>query len=141
MKAADPQAELLSRLIRPLALASRYRAGAFFAAGSHHRASLRIRPMVLANYAEVTTLNDGKPRDKPIGLVIDYLAERIEPARDGFRKCSLCRLQCMVSRLWPGRCVGGRVCGGVRSAARGKWPRKNPQTQRQLLRYPPRWVA
>ena len=40
--------------------------------------------MVLANYAEVTTLNDGKPRDKPVSLMIGYLAERIEPAETVF---------------------------------------------------------
>ena len=72
------------------------------------------------------------------GLVIDYLSERIEPAastetRSG--KCSLFRLRNLVSRLWPGRIVGGRVCNRVRSAARRKWPRQNPQTERELRRH------
>ena len=39
--------------------------------------------IVLTNYANATDASDGKPRDiKSAGLVIDCLADRIEPAEN-----------------------------------------------------------
>jgi hypothetical protein len=35
---------------------------------------------VLSNYAEATERSDGKQRDKPTDRIVDYLAERVEPA-------------------------------------------------------------
>ena len=37
-------------------------------------------PTVLSSYAEATETGERKQPDKPVGLVIDYLADRIEPA-------------------------------------------------------------
>ena len=37
-------------------------------------------PTVLSNYAEATERSDGEQRDKPADRIVDYLAERIEPA-------------------------------------------------------------
>ena len=138
IKSSDPQAELLSSVTGGwLSPRDVGRALALLLAMTIEFVSA-FGPTVLSSYAEATERRDATRRDEvpaessSAGLVIDYLSERIEPAANTetrFRKCSLCRLRNLVSRLWPGRIVGGRVCDRVRPAARGKWARKNPQTK------------
>ena len=96
--------------------------------------------MVLANYAEVTTLNDGKPRDKPVSLMIGYLAERIEPAETVFESALYADYNAWCRASGRAAVSASEFVEGF-DRQRGKWPRKNSQTQRQLLRYSPRCVA
>ena len=59
-------------------------------------------PTVLSAYAEATDSRGREQPGKALGSVIDYLAERIEPAAntdDAFRKRSLWRLPGMVPYL------------------------------------------
>jgi len=80
MKAADPQAELLSRLsggrLSPHDVGP---ALSLLLAMTIELVSA-FGPTVLSNYAEATERSDGKARDNPADRIADYLAERIEPA-------------------------------------------------------------
>ncbi len=93
-------------------------------------------PTVLANYAEATTLSDGKPRDKSVSLVIGYLAERIEPAETVFESALYADYNAWCRAFGRAAVSAAELCVGVRSVACRKRARKNPQTERSLLRYP-----
>ncbi len=80
MKAADPQAELLSRLSAGLLSPSDVGPALSLLLAMAIELVSAFGPTVLSNYAEATERSDGAQRDKPPGLVIDYLADRIEPA-------------------------------------------------------------
>ncbi len=77
MKAADQQAELLSRLSAGLLSPSDVGPALSLLLALTIELVSAFGPTVLSNYAEAS---DGKQRDKPADLVVDYLAERIEPA-------------------------------------------------------------
>ena len=80
MKAADPQAELLSRLSAGLLSPADVGPGLSLLLAMAIELVSAFGPTVLANYAEATELGDGKQRDKPADRIADYLAERVEPA-------------------------------------------------------------
>jgi hypothetical protein len=77
MKAADPQAELLSRLSAGLLSPSDVGPALSLLLALTIELVSAFGPTVLPNYAEAS---DGKQRDKPADRIADYLAERIEPA-------------------------------------------------------------
>ena len=76
MKAADPQAELLSRLSAGLLSPADIGPGLSLLLAMAIELVSAFGPTVLSNYAEATARSDGKPADR----IVDYLAERIEPA-------------------------------------------------------------
>jgi hypothetical protein len=76
MKAADPQAELLSRLSAGLLSPADIGPGLSLLLAMAIELVSAFGPTVLSNYAEATARSDGKPVDR----IVDYLAERIEPA-------------------------------------------------------------
>jgi hypothetical protein len=80
MKAADPQAELLSRLSAGLLSPSDIAPGLSLLLALTIELVSAFGPTVLSNYAEATERSDGKARDNPADRIADYLAERIEPA-------------------------------------------------------------
>src|SRR6516165_3007810 len=80
MKAADPQAELLSRLSAGLLSPADVGPGLSLLLAMAIELVSAFGPTVLANYAEATDPGDGKQRDKLADRIADYLAERVEPA-------------------------------------------------------------
>ena len=80
MKAADPQAELLSRLSAGLLSPADIGPGLSLLLAMAIELVSAFGPTVLSNYAEATERSDGQRRDKPADRIVDYLAERIEPA-------------------------------------------------------------
>jgi hypothetical protein len=80
MKAADPQAELLSRLSAGLLSPAVVGPGLSLLLAMAIELVSAFGPTVLSNYAEATEGSDGERRDKPADRIVDYLAERIEPA-------------------------------------------------------------
>ena len=79
MKAADPQAELLSRLSAGLLSPADIGPGLSLLLAMAIELVSAFGPTVLSNYAEATE-RDGEQREKPADRIVDYLAERIEPA-------------------------------------------------------------
>ena len=80
MKAADPQAELLSRLSAGLLSPAHVGPALSLLLAMAIELVSAFGPTVLSNYAEATERSDGQRRDKPADRIVDYLAERIEPA-------------------------------------------------------------
>jgi len=81
MKAADPQAELLSRLSGGRLSPRDIGPGLSLLLAMTIELVSAFGPTVLSNYAEATQGHDRKG-GKRMGLVIDYLSDRIEPAAD-----------------------------------------------------------
>jgi hypothetical protein len=80
MKLADPQAELLARLTGGRLSPHDIGPGLSLLLAVTIELVSAIGPTVLSSYAEATASDDVKQRGKVVGLVIDYLAERVEPA-------------------------------------------------------------
>ena len=78
-KPADPQAELLARLSRGWLSPHDIGPGLSLLLAVTIELVSAFGPTVLSNYAEATEC-DGEKGSKAVGLVINYLAERIEPA-------------------------------------------------------------
>ena len=79
MKPADPQAELLARLSRGWLSPHDIGTGLSLLLAVTIELVSAFGPTVLSNYAEATEC-DGEKGNKAVGLVIDYLSDRIEPA-------------------------------------------------------------
>jgi hypothetical protein len=80
MKSADPQAELLARLSGGTLSPHDVGPGLSLLLAVTIELVYAFGPTVIFGYAEATESGERKSPDKAIGLVIDYLAERIEPA-------------------------------------------------------------
>jgi hypothetical protein len=82
MRAADPQAELLARLSRGWLSAHDIGPVLSLLLAVTIELVSAFGPAVLSTYAEVTETgaHHREPATSPLGLVIDYLADRIEPA-------------------------------------------------------------
>ena len=80
MKAADPQAQLLARLSGGRVSPDDVGPGLSLLLAMTIELVSAFGPTVLSSYAEATEAGERKQPDKPVGLVIDYLADRIEPA-------------------------------------------------------------
>ena len=80
MKPADPQAELLARLSRGWLSPHDVGPGLSLLLAVTIELVSAFGPTVLSAYAEATDSRGREQPDKALGLVIDYLAERIEPA-------------------------------------------------------------
>ena len=139
-KATDPQAELLARLSGGRLSPRDVGPGLSLLLAMTIELVSAFGPTVLSNYADATKGND-RTGGKRIGLVIDYLSDRIEPAAntETLSESALytdyaawCHASDRVALAIAG------ICGRVRSAARGKRARENPQAQGSLLRHPPR---
>ena len=109
------------------------------------RPESRNRPKAESQYVRVGLQKPrpfvGEARNVCFSLVIDFLAERIEPAAntDTLSESALyadytawCRASGRVALAIP------EFVGRLRSAACGQRARKNPQAQGSLLRHPPR---
>src|SRR5208337_5594594 len=79
MKAADPQAQLLARLSGGRVSPDDVGPGLSLLLAMTIELVSAFGPTVLSNYADATKGND-RTGGKRIGLVIDYLSDRIEPA-------------------------------------------------------------
>ena len=139
-KATDPQAELLARLSGGRLSPRDVGRGLSLLLAMTIELVSAFGPTVLSNYADATKGNDRKG-GKSIGLVIDYLSDRIEPAAntETLPESALyadytawCRASGRVALAIP------EFVGRLRSAACGQRARKNPQAQGSLLRHPPR---
>ena len=142
IKSSDPQAELLSSVTGGWLSPRDVGRALALLLGMTIEFVSAFGPTVLLSYAEATERRDATRRDEVPAEVsrsryrLPLRAHRAcGKHRDRSGKCSLFRLRNLVSRLWPGRIVGGRVCNRVRSAARRKWARQNPQTERELRRH------
>ena len=81
MRAADPQAELLARLSRGWLSPHDIGPGLSLLLAVTIELVSAFGPTVLSTYAEATENGAHcEPAKSPLGLVIDYLADRIEPA-------------------------------------------------------------
>jgi hypothetical protein len=80
MKAADPQAELFARLSGGRLSPDDIGPGLSLLLAVTIELVSAFGPAVLSSYWEATACDDGKPRGKATGLVIDYLADCVEPA-------------------------------------------------------------